>query len=135
MKRLLVTSVTTLTPKKSEAPDRGDGESQESRVDRQVWVTHPQGWAPCRVVSLKLGKGSKMKKLSKAEKMVLRTFNFDASVYLNDPSLEGVTLWGKTNKATIRKHDTQVSEDTRLANLDKYIAQGYAFNPKAAVPQ
>ena len=76
-----------------------------------------------------------MKKLSKAEKMVLRTFNFDASVYLNDPSLEGVTLWGKTSKATIRKHDAQVSEETRLANLDKYIAQGYAFNPKATVPQ
>ena len=76
-----------------------------------------------------------MRKLSRGEKMVLRTMNFDAGAYLGNTSLKGVTLWGKTSKATIRKHYAKVSEDTRLANLTNYIAQGYAFDPMSATPE
>lgn len=67
------------------------------------------------------------KQLSNGEKLVLATMNFAADAYLEDPSLEGVMLWSKTPKSTVKVEIAKEEEATRQSNLAKYIAQGYAF--------
>lgn len=70
-----------------------------------------------------------MSKLTRGEKLVLKTMVVDAGIYLDNASLKGVPLWSRTPKRVVKKMQRMDDAAVKASNVVKYAALVAAGQP------